>query len=62
MKPEANEMKTNYPIEKPEPRKSREELDAEIKAFLANGGKVQDVNRGASTLNGMPILRPKVRN
>lgn len=54
-------MKANYSIEKPEPRKSREELAAEIAAFHKAGGKVIDVDRGATALQGLPVLRPKVR-
>jgi hypothetical protein len=31
-----------------EPEISREELDAQIKAYLAKGGKIQELPRGAS--------------
>lgn len=54
-------MKTTYSIEPARPRKSREELEAEIAAYQRAGGKVQEVNKGETTLHGMPVLRPKVR-
>lgn len=37
-----------YPIEPIPPKKSSEEIDAEMREFLERGGQIKEVPRGAS--------------
>lgn len=48
-----------YPDYAIKPQKTREELDAEIKAYLARGGKINPVPSGVTTPSPITIIRVK---
>jgi len=55
-------MKSDYPIDKPTPKKSAEELAAQIEAYQRQGGTVQQIPAGKVTLeDDSALLRPKLR-
>ena len=49
-----NKLYPDYPIK---PQKTREELDAEIRAYLAQGGKINPVPSGVTAVQPITIIR-----
>jgi hypothetical protein len=55
-------MKTDYPIDKPAPKKTAAEIAAEIEEYQRQGGQVKQIPTGQVTLeDDSALLRPKLR-